>query len=103
MKNYLILGSVFAAVLSLTACAKNNGCPASSEKAKVRVFEDDSCGTIFELTDGTKLEPTNLSEFQVLEYQEGMLVWLKYRATSGASRCGLGDIVRLKCISEREF
>ncbi|MEO9531667.1 MAG: hypothetical protein ABJG68_12880 [Crocinitomicaceae bacterium] len=104
MKKYLILGSIVAGFAALTACNKNNGCPNSSEKATVRVFEDnDSCDVLFQLEDGTKLEPTNLSEFQVLDYEEGMWVWVKYKPASGASKCGLGDIVKLKCVSEREF
>lgn len=103
MKKYLFLGSLFAAVISFTACSKKNGCPGSSEKATVRVFESDSCGTLFQIEDGTKLEPTNLSEFQVLDYEEGMWVWVKYKPASGASKCGLGDIVKLQCVSEREF
>ncbi|MCB9222664.1 MAG: hypothetical protein R2780_12375 [Crocinitomicaceae bacterium] len=104
MKKLLLVGIVSTAVLSLTACNKNNGCPNSSEKATIRDFTDsDSCGILFQLEDGTKLEATNLSEFPAINYEEGQLVWVKYKPASGASTCGLGEIVRLKCVSEREY
>lgn len=103
MKKYLILGSLLAGVFSFTACNKNNGCPNSSVKATVRDFDNDTCGILFQLEDGTKIEPNNLSEFQTIEYEEGMWVWVKYKPASGASLCDLGDIVKLQCVSEREF
>jgi hypothetical protein len=104
MKKLLLVGFVAGSVLSFTACNKNNGCPNSSEKARVRDFTDsDTCGFLFELENGTKLEPTNISEFPLINYEEGQLVWVKYKPASGASTCGLGEIVKLKCVSEREY
>jgi hypothetical protein len=104
MKKVLLVGFVFGTVLSFTACNKNNGCPNNSEKARVRDFsETDTCGIVFELEDGTKLEPTNMSEFPTINYEEGQLIWVKYKPASGASTCGIGDIVTLKCVSEREY
>lgn len=104
MKKYIALSLITCGIATLTACNKNNGCPNNSDKAIVRDFSDtDSCGIVFELEDGSKLEATNLSEFPGLDYEEGMLVWLDSKPASGASTCGLGDIVRIKCISEREF
>lgn len=104
MKKLFVIGIVSIALLSITACNKNNGCPNNSEKGKIRDFTaSDSCGYIIQLEDGTKLEATNLSEYPFVTLEEGQLVWVKYKAASGASTCGLGDIVRLKCLSEREF
>ena len=104
MKKLLFIGFIGAVLFSVSACNKNNGCPNSSEKAKIRDFTSDSCTFIIQLEDGTKLEPTNLSEYPYVNMEEGQLVWVKYKESSGASTCGLGEqIVRLKCLSEREF
>ena len=104
MKKLLLVSVVSIAALGMTACNKKNGCPNNSEKAVVRDFSDtDTCGIVFQLEDGTKIEPTNRSEFPSINYQEGQLIWVKYKPASGASTCGLGDIVKLKCISEREY
>lgn len=103
MKAKYILGILAISTLTFASCKKNNGCY-NSEKAKVRDFTStDSCSIVFELEDGTKLEPTNLAEFASLDYNEGDLVWLSYKPASGASTCGLGDIVEIKCVSEREY
>jgi hypothetical protein len=104
MKKTFVLSAILTVVIALGSCNKNNGCPNSSDKAVVRDFTDsDTCGIVFQLEDGTKLEPMNLSEFQTLELFEGQWIWLKYKNESGSSTCQLGDVVRIQCISEREF
>lgn len=104
MKKFFVISLIACGVVTFTACNKNNGCPNSSDKVIVRDFSDtDSCGFVFELEGGDKLEATNLSEFPGIEYEEGMLLWLDSKPASGASTCGLGEIVRIKCVSEREF
>lgn len=102
MKFNYIFGLLFIGLISLVACKKNNGC-ARSEAAIVKdLSASDSCGTVFELVeDGTYLEATNLNQFR--NYEDGDLVWVSYKATSGASECKLGEIVKIRCISEREF
>jgi len=104
MKKILFLGMLASTVLVFSACKKNNGC-SQSEKAVVRDFSEtsDTCGILFQLEDGTKLEPNNLTEYPLMNYEEGELVWLSYKAASGTSICGLGDVVKIKCISEREY
>ena len=105
MKTRLIFALLFIASLSFTSCKKNNGC-ARSEKAWVVDYSyTDTCGIVFKLEDGTKLEPTNLAKFQGggLEFLDGDLVWLSYKEADGASTCGLGDIVEIRCVSEREY
>ncbi|MBD3637306.1 MAG: hypothetical protein HUJ25_08145 [Crocinitomicaceae bacterium] len=104
MKKLFVIGVMATALVSVTACNKNNGCPNNSEKAKIRDFTDsDSCNYVIQLEDGTKLEPNNISEYQNVNLEEGQLVWVKYKEASGASTCGMGDIVTIKCLSEREF
>lgn len=104
MRKLLFLGLVAGSVASMTACEKKNGCPHNSEKATILDYTDsDSCGYVFQLENGDKLEATNLSEYPLVNYEHGQLVWIKYKPASGASTCGLGEIVRLKCLSEREY
>jgi hypothetical protein len=104
MKKTLLLGAIFTSILAITSCTKNNGCPNSSDKAIVRDFTSiDTCGIVFELEDGSKVEPMNLSEWQAFEFVDDQLVWLKFKNVSGQSTCQLGDVVRIQCVSEREF
>jgi hypothetical protein len=99
-----IFGILAVSALSFTSCGKKTGGCFKGEKAVVKDFTDsDSCGIVFQLEDGTKLEPTNLSNFQGIDYSHGSLVWVSYKPASGASTCGLGEIVELKCVSEREY
>ena len=101
MKKILIFGAIFTSILATTACTKNNGCPNSSNKAIVRDFSDiDTCGIVFELEDGSKVEPMNLSEWQAFEFVDEQLVWLKFKKVPGQSTCQLGDVVRINCVSE---
>jgi len=103
MKAKYILGILAISTLTFASCKKNNGC-SLSEKAIVKDFTDtDTCGIVFQLEDGTKLEPTNLAEFAGLEYNHGDLVWISYKPASGASTCGIGEIVEIRCVSEREY
>ncbi|UKN02531.1 hypothetical protein K6119_03225 [Paracrocinitomix mangrovi] len=105
MKKLVIAGAVIAAFFSITSCNKNNGCPNNSEKAVIRDYSNvsDSCGVIIQTEDGTKLEATNLSEYGYVNMDSGQLVWVKYKEAAGASICGLGEVVQLKCLSEREY
>lgn len=102
MKFKYIFGLLSIALVSFSACNKHNGC-AQSEAAIVNDFSDsDSCGTVFELVeDGTYLEATNLNQFK--NYEDGDLVWISYKPTAGASECELGEIVKIRCVVDREF
>lgn len=104
MKAKYVVGILAVFALTFVACKKNNGC-SRSEKAVVKDFSaSDTCGIVFQLVeDGTKLEPTNLAEHGGMEYNHGDLVWISWKKTSGASTCGLGEIVEIRCVSEREY
>jgi hypothetical protein len=103
MKAKYLIGILAVSALAFGACKKNNGC-SRSEKAVVKDFSDsDTCGIVFQLEDGSKLEPTNLAEFAGLEYNHGDLVWISWKEASGASTCGIGEIVEIRCVSEREY
>ncbi|WP_027420186.1 hypothetical protein [Crocinitomix catalasitica] len=101
MKSKLLLGLLALIAISFAACKKNNGC-SRSEKAWVMDLSDsDSCGLVFRLEDNTLLEATNVNEFQ--NFENGDLVWISYKETAGASLCKLGTIVKIRCLTEREF
>jgi hypothetical protein len=101
MKKKLVFGILALAMISFSACEKNNGC-SRSEKATVFDFSDtDTCGIVFRLEDGNYLEATNLNEFQA--WEEGDLVWISHKETAGASVCGLGDVIEIRCVVARDF
>ncbi|MDA7803312.1 hypothetical protein N8987_01885 [Crocinitomix sp.] len=101
MKIKYLFGFLTLAALTFTACKKNNGC-ARSEKATVLDLSDsDSCGIVFKIEDGTFLEAANLNEFQTFE--GGDLVWISFKNTAGASTCGVGEVVEIRCVVPREF
>lgn len=102
MKTKYVFAFFALVTLGVTACNKNNGC-SRSEKAVVRDFSDsDICGLVFELEDdGTYLEATNLSDFQ--KFEDGDLVFISHKESAGASTCGLGEIVYIRCVVPREF
>jgi len=103
MKAFYILAISSLVGYTAVSCKKNNGC-ARSEKAVVKDFSDsDTCGIIFQLEDGTKLEPTNLAEFKGLPYNHNDKVWISYKPADGASKCGIGEIVKIRCVSAREY
>ena len=56
---------------------------------------------MIELNNGTKLEPTNLNDFNI-NLQENQKIWVVYyTAAQMASICMHGEIVTIDCISER--
>lgn len=96
-----IVGIIAVAALTFTACKKHNGCSRSESAVVLDLSDSDTCGIVFKLGDGTILEATNLNEFQ--QWEDGDLVWISHKPTSGASVCGLGEIVHIRCVVPREF
>ncbi|MBI3136768.1 MAG: hypothetical protein HYZ14_18990 [Bacteroidetes bacterium] len=104
MKMKYLFGALAISALVFASCGKKTGGCYKGEKAVVKDFSDsDTCGIVFQLEDGTKLEPTNLAEFKGIDYTNGSLVWVSYKPASGASTCGIGEIVELRCVSERDY
>ncbi|HEY9046155.1 MAG TPA: hypothetical protein VIN08_09675 [Ohtaekwangia sp.] len=73
----------------------------------------DGCGYVFELTDGTILEPAPLlfcgtpplpskEQYPLIDFQfaEGKKVLLEYEVTDMPSACMLGKTVNITCIHE---
>jgi len=104
MNSKIIFGALSLSALLITSCGKDTGGCVGGEKAVVKDFTDsDTCGIVFQLEDGTKLEPTNLAEFSGMTFENGDLLWVSYKDASGASTCGIGEIVKMKCINTREY
>jgi hypothetical protein len=114
MKKFLALSFLSLAIF---ACSNDEPAPAStcSTAAKVRDLTGlDGCGFVFELADGSRLEPViigwcgtpPLSEEQLadplnnFEWVDGKEVMIDYEPFSAVSICMVGQSVRITCISE---
>ena len=60
----------------------------------------DGCGWVFELNDGAKLEPVNLSDFQ-LDLVEGKCFSIAYEDAEAFSICMVGKTVSITCVVEK--
>lgn len=98
------LGLIALSLIAFASCGKKTGGCFKGEKAWVEDYtQSDSYTIVFKLEDGKKIEAINLSEYSQMNFQQGDLLWLSYKPASGASTCGLGEVVELKCVAEREY
>ncbi|MFT6922193.1 MAG: hypothetical protein ACJA1C_001195 [Crocinitomicaceae bacterium] len=96
----LIIVSLGVLVLLSTSCDKASNCD-NAVKAELKDLTGlDGCGMVIELSNGDRLEPTNLSDFSI-NIADGQKIWVEYHVTSGASVCMVGEIVEIDCIGER--
>jgi len=95
-----ILVSVLASV-SLFACEnKNHGsrCEDAEEGILRNMSGLDGCGWIIQLSDSTKLEPTNLNVFDI-ELKDNKPVCVRYHELEdAASICMVGKVVEIDYI-----
>lgn len=95
-----IISVLSFASITLSSCQKGD-----CSNAVKGEFKDltglDGCGMVIELSNGEKIEPRNLSDFNV-EPEDGKKIWVKYHLAEGGSICMVGDIVRIDCITERK-
>jgi hypothetical protein len=112
--NRIIFYCAFA--ITILACADNNLDELStcSTPATIKDLTGlDGCGFVFELEDGTRLEPVkifmcgtppitkdNTDPLHNFELVDGKKVFIDYEAIQGASICMAGQTVRITCISE---
>tara|TARA_B110000285_G_C14871645_1_gene489495 strand:- start:442 stop:732 length:291 start_codon:yes stop_codon:yes gene_type:complete len=83
----------------LYSCNKNN----CSVKAEIRDLTGlDGCGFVIELENGDRVEPLNLSDYDV-DIEDGNKIWVSYHATNSfiGSICMVGQIVEIDCVSNR--
>ena len=99
--SFKLISSVLVVLVLLTAsCDKASDCD-NAVKAKFKDLTGlDGCGMVIELSNGDRLEPTNLSDFQI-NVDDGQKIWVEYHVISGGSICMVGEIVEIDCIGER--
>ena len=94
MRKFIYLFSL----LILGSCAKDTNC-ANSEHAELKNLTGlDGCGWVLELDNGSKLEPQNLTDFEI-ELVEGKNIHVRYTEIEGGSICMVGQIVTIDCLS----
>lgn len=88
-------------IITIHSCNKESECENSHSAKLVNMTGLDGCSWMIELGDGTKLEPTNLNDFNI-NLQENQKIWIVYHtAAQMASICMTGEIVTIDCISAR--
>ena len=97
----ILLLSLVVLTLAIHSCNKDSECENSHSAKLVNMTGLDGCSWMIELNNGTKLEPTNLNDFNI-NLQENQKIWVVYHnAAQMASICMHGEIVTIDCISER--
>ena len=87
--------------LCINSCNKQSECKNSQSAKLINMTGLDGCSWMIELTNGTKLEPTNLNDFNI-DLQVNQKIWIVYHtAAQMASICMHGEIVTIDCISKR--
>ena len=85
-KKILVL-TFFLVVIAFDSCNKESECEDSKSAKLVNMTGLDGCSWMIELGDGTKLEPTNLNDFNI-NLQENQKIWVVYHtAAQMASIC----------------
>lgn len=112
--------TVLILTLALSGCSENMPSPENkpdvcSTPAIVRDLSGlDGCGFVFELTDGTRLEPVRVfycgtpplpkemteNPLYDFEFVDGQRVRISYTPAQAASICMVGTPVTITCISE---
>ncbi len=97
----ILLLSLVVLTLTIHSCNKESECEDSHSAKLVNMTGLDGCSWMIELGDGTKLEPTNLNDFNI-NLQENQKIWVVYHtAAQMASICMHGEIVTIDCILKR--
>ena len=96
----LVLGLIVVTI-AIHSCNKESECENSHSAKLVDMTGLDGCSWMIELNNGTKLEPTNLNDFNI-NLQQNQKIWVVYHtAAQMASICMHGEIVTVDCISKR--
>ncbi|MES2799960.1 MAG: hypothetical protein V4638_08085 [Bacteroidota bacterium] len=83
----------------LISCSSEK-CPGGEKATLVDLTGLDGCGFVIELEDGSRLEPTNLLDYDNTPVN-GKKVWVKYQTVDGGSICMVGQIVEITCLEPR--
>jgi hypothetical protein len=111
MKKLLVMILVFVSACSKETVTTSN----CTIQATVRDLTGlDGCGFVFELNDGTRLEPQRLmycgtpplapevtnDPLYDFEFVDGKKVTISYEPVEGASICMVGLMVKITCLTE---
>ncbi len=98
MKKSVYILSIVASLLlflSLNSCNKNEDFSGYEIGYLKNLTGFDGCGWIIELTDGQKLEPTNLGDYEI-PFKENQKVFIQYRIPKDiGSICMVGKVVEI--------
>lgn len=101
MRKYKIgLSFIIIIILSIGSCKKTSPCDHGIKGTLKNYTGLDGCGWMIELNDGSVIEPSNLNDFMIIP-AENKKIWVSYESAPLASICMVGEIVIIKCISER--
>ncbi len=98
--NLILSVLLLSLVLATGSCKKEEAC-ADGQKGIFKNFTGlDGCGWMIELENNKVIEPSNLNEFMI-QPEENKKIWVTYESAPLASICMVGEVVYIKCISER--
>jgi hypothetical protein len=98
----------------MVGCSNNDIDPSCSTRATVRNLTGfDGCGFVFELEDGTRLEPVRVfycgtepfapptdDPLYNFEFVDGKKVRINYELANAGSICMVGPSVKITCLTE---
>jgi hypothetical protein len=102
MKQFIKTTSWISLIVLLFMACNKNKCN-DAVKAELKDLSGlDGCGFVIELENGDRLEPLNLSDFDI-KLKDGKKIWVSYHLTVNfiATICMVGDIVEIDCIANR--
>jgi hypothetical protein len=88
----------FLSILVVTSCAQQH-CPFGIPVKMKNLTGLDGCGWVLELSDGSRMEPINMNDFEV-KLVEGKKIYVTYEDFPGASICMVGKIVKITSVCE---
>jgi hypothetical protein len=106
--------TLIGALCLIAGCSKENVDPTCSTRATIRDLTGlDGCGFVFELEDGTRLEPIRVfycgtepfvaptdDPLYSYEFVDGRKVKINYELADGGSICMVGPSVKITCLTE---
>jgi len=97
----ILLNLFFVIFIFCVSSCSTNSCP-NSVKGEFKDLQGlDGCGMVISLENGDKINPVNLSDFDI-EIVDGKKVWVSYSIQENAMGiCMVGKIVEIVCVSDR--
>jgi hypothetical protein len=87
-------------IFGIESCKKESSCNDGEKGVFKNLTGLDGCGWVIELENKSVIEPSNLQDFMIIPH-ENKKIWVTYESAPLASICMVGEIVLIKCISDR--